>query len=210
MNRVPGKRRQTPRRKRGYHHGDLRRALLGAALDLLARKGPAALSLREVARRVGVSHAAPYRHFADRDALVAAVAQEGFEELARAMGAAVSGPAAPLDRMRAMGHAYVRFALERPAHFRVMFSMDADAREAYPALARAADNTYDRLLAEVRAGQRAGIVRDTDPEALADTVWAAVHGLAVLLLDGQLRRPETEPETRIDPMLDNLRMGLLA
>lgn len=210
MSKTPGKQRRGPRRRRAYHHGDLRRALVGAALDLLARKGPAALSLREVARRVGVSHAAPYRHFADRDALVAAVAQEGFEALARAMNDALSGHTASLDRMRAMGHAYVRFALERPAHFRVMFSMDAEARDAYPELAHAADQTYDRLLGEVRAGQQAGTVRDTDPEALADTVWAAVHGLAVLLLDGQLRRPETEPETRIDPMLDNLRMGLLA
>src|SRR5262245_4881527 len=108
-------------KKRAYHHGDLRRALLDAALELVSSKGVQALTLREVARRAGVTHAAPYHHFPSKEALFAAVATEGFRDLAAAMRAALSGRRGPFASLRAIGVAYVRFATEHPAHFRIMF-----------------------------------------------------------------------------------------
>src|SRR5258708_6887496 len=112
-------------RKKSYHHGDLRRALLDAALALLEKSGVEALTLREGARRVGVTAGAPYHHFADKEAIVASVAEEGFVELGEAMAAARDA-ADPASRLGAMGRSYVRFAVAHPAHFRVMFGKMVD------------------------------------------------------------------------------------
>ncbi|RAJ40030.1 TetR family transcriptional regulator [Kitasatospora sp. SolWspMP-SS2h] len=161
-----------------YHHGDLRAACLRAARELLEEDGSAALSLRAVARRAGVSATAPYRHYADRDALVSAVAAEGYAELAGHLAAAHPAPRTP-DDLAAVAVAYVRFALERPALFRVMFAEPCDPTDADRAAATAAVREYVR-----------GIVRDvfpgSDPEDLSTGVWAVVHGLAFLHLDGKL------------------------
>src|SRR5499425_3862321 len=104
-------------RHKPYHRKNLREAVLGAAIRLIAEVGPTAFTLREVARRAGVSHNAPYRHFRDRDDLMAAVAAEGFRELSRAMMEAAAPKSDALDRLRQAGLGYVRFALRRPAHF---------------------------------------------------------------------------------------------
>jgi len=109
------------RRAKPYHHGNLREALLGAAIRLIAEVGPTAFTLREVARRAGVSHNAPYRHFRDRDDLMAAVAAQGFRELTRAMIEAAAPKSDPLDRLKHAGLGYVTFALRRAEHFTVMF-----------------------------------------------------------------------------------------
>ncbi|MFH8934097.1 TetR/AcrR family transcriptional regulator [Streptomyces griseosporeus] len=161
-----------------YHHGDLRAACLRAARELLEEGGSAGLSLRAVARRAGVSPAAPYRHYADRDALVSAVAAEGYRELAGYLAAAHPSPTTP-EELAAVAVAYVRFALERPALFRVMFAEPCDPTSEERVQATAAISEYVR-----------GIVRAAFPEADADalstTVWALVHGLAFLHLDGKL------------------------
>src|SRR4051794_27635084 len=121
-----------------YHHGDLQRALVDAAVALLAEGGAAAVTLREVARRAGVTHAAPYRHFADKAALLAAVAEEGFRALHDAVArAGAEAPDDPLARLAASGQAYLRFAMSHPAHYRVMFGPDVAARE-HPELEGAA------------------------------------------------------------------------
>src|SRR5262245_23788463 len=104
-----------------YHHGDLRRALLDAALEILAEGGAAGLTLREVARRAGVTHAAPYRHFEDKAALLAAVAEEGFRAVYAEMLARSERVKDPVERLYQIGAAYVLFAVTHPAHFRVMF-----------------------------------------------------------------------------------------
>jgi AcrR family transcriptional regulator len=178
---------KSPRARPGtYHHGNLRQALVDAALELIADKGARAFTLREAARRAGVSHTAPYRHFADREALLAAVAEEGFRELGarmRAAGAAVADPAAGFA---AEGLAYVRFAVEKPSHFRVMFGGFIADPHGYPALARAGAEAYRQLVDGVRAGQDAGLIRAGDPEELALLPWSVVHGLAALLIDRQL------------------------
>ncbi|MFF7851584.1 TetR/AcrR family transcriptional regulator [Streptomyces sp. NPDC007910] len=161
-----------------YHHGDLRAACLRAARELLEEDGSAGLSLRAVARRAGVSATAPYRHYADRDALVSAVAAEGYRELAEHLAEAHPSPSTP-DELAAVAVAYVRFALEHPALFRAMFAEPCDPTSAERVAATAAVSEYVR-----------GIVRatfpDADAEALSTTVWALVHGLAFLHLDGKL------------------------
>ncbi|MDT9697958.1 TetR/AcrR family transcriptional regulator [Streptomyces sp. P17] len=161
-----------------YHHGDLRAACLHAARELLEEDGSAGLSLRAVARRAGVSATAPYRHFADRDALVSAVAAEGYRELAGYLAKAHPAPSTP-DELAAVAVAYVRFALDHPALFRVMFAEPCDPTSEERVAATAAIREYLR-----------GIVRATfphvDADALSTTVWALVHGLAFLHLDGKL------------------------
>jgi AcrR family transcriptional regulator len=152
-----------------YHHGDLKAAVLAAASEILAKQGLAALSLREVARRAGVSHNAPYRHFPNRDSLLAELAAEGFRRLRSAMAG---------KRGREMGEAYVRFALDNPALFRLMFSGQLPS-ESHPALRAAGTATYHSLVEAFR-GQPG--VPDADKTAAA--AWSLVHGLAQLLLDG--------------------------
>ncbi|MFF7755200.1 TetR/AcrR family transcriptional regulator [Streptomyces sp. NPDC007971] len=167
-----------PRSNASYHHGDLRAACLRAARELLEQDGGAALSLRAVARRAGVSPTAPYRHFADRDALVSAVAAEGYRELAQKLLAAHPAPASP-DDMALVAVAYVAFALEHPALFRAMFSEPCDPGSDERVAATAAISGYVDSLAR-RAFP--GVTSDALPTA----VWALVHGLAVLHLDGKL------------------------
>ncbi|MEU3524744.1 TetR/AcrR family transcriptional regulator [Streptomyces sp. NPDC038707] len=161
-----------------YHHGDLRAACLRAARELLEEDGSAALSLRAVARRAGVSATAPYRHYADRDALVSAVAAEGYRELAQHLAEAHPAPSTP-DELAAVAVAYVQFALEHPALFRAMFAEPCDPTSAERVAATAAISEYVRSI--VRA-----TFPGVDADALSTTVWALVHGLAFLHLDGKL------------------------
>lgn len=156
-----------------YHHGDLRSALLQAAAELLEEQGLASLRLREAARRAGVSHNAPYRHFPDRSALLAALAAEGF----RMLGEALEGKAG-----RGRGEAYVRFALAHPNRFRLMFGGQIEMGK-HAELQEAATRTYDGLVAGFRAqGDIA------NPERAAAAAWALTHGLAHLLLDGHFQQ----------------------
>jgi AcrR family transcriptional regulator len=161
-----------------YHHGDLHAACLTAALELLEEGGATALSLRAVARRAGVSPAAPYRHYADREALVSAVAAVGYRELAERLAAAHPAPSTP-EQLASVGVAYVEFALEQPALFRMMFSEPCDRDNEERVGATAAVSLYLREIV-ARCFPRA------DPEALAPAIWALVHGLAFLHLDGKL------------------------
>ncbi|MFF7474320.1 WHG domain-containing protein [Streptomyces sp. NPDC008092] len=171
-----------------YHHGDLRAACLRAARELLEEDGSGALSLRAVARRAGVSPTAPYRHYADRDALVSAVAAEGYRELAASLAAAHPAPSTT-DDLVAVAVAYVRFALDHPALFRAMFAEPCDPGSAERVEAAAVLSAYVDTL-----------VRNAFPggtrEGLATAVWALVHGLAFLHLDGKL--DASGPETVAD------------
>ena len=161
-----------------YHHGDLRAACLRAALELLEEGGATALSLRAVARRAGVSPTAPYRHYADRDALVSAVAAVGYRELAEHLATAHPSPSTP-DELADVAVAYVQFALKRPALFRVMFAEPCDPDSEERVAAAAAISAYVESIV-----QRS--FPGSDPKALATAFWALVHGLAFLHLDGKL------------------------
>lgn len=201
------KSKSTRRKSRGatYHHGDLRRALIEGSLELIAERGPEAFTLREVARRVGVSHAAPYRHFADRDALLLAVAEMGFAELlARGLAAqegveAGGSLALAQARLRSFGEVYLRFAAEHPAHYRVMFGRAISAPT--PGLRDAGEGAFALLEVQVR-GVLEALARAGEGEApsdrrvhdLAMAIMAGVHGLAMLALDGMLADVPVGPE----------------
>lgn len=176
-----------PNKRQSYHHGDLPRALLDAALQLIQEEGVRGFTLREVARRAGVSHAAPYRHFADKTALLAAVAEEGFRGLhARMQHACSQGTAETRGRLQVLGVEYVRFAVERPAHFDVMFSLHIAECDAFPDLQEIAQNTFTLLTEAILSGQQAGIIRSGEASLLAIAAWSIVHGLATLLINRQV------------------------
>ncbi len=167
-----------------YHHGDLPRALVEAALALVEAEGVSALTLREVARRVEVTHAAPYRHFKDKSALLAAVAEEGFKRLAQALVAARSAPSTD-DRRTAMGIAYLRFAIEHPAHYRLMFGVEAETAGTDGLRAAAAE-----LLAAVQQSGGAAPPAPVGGDSAPTSAWAEWHGLALLHLGGWLIQPD--------------------
>lgn len=157
--------------RRPYHHGDLRNALLDAARAILEEESLAGLSLRAVARRAGVSHAAPYRHFPNHEALLVELAIEGFAELRTEIVAAGATAGAESDRIANLGAAYMRFVARRPALTRLMFGPQLPNRNSFPTLGEAAD----AIGAEI-----GNALHDS---ALGLAVWAAVHGLATLILE---------------------------
>lgn len=173
---------------RAYHHGDLPSALVEAALALLAEEGEDALTVRGVARRVGVDHSAAYRHFEDKRALLAAIAQRGFEDLTAAIRAATA--AVPEDdppgRLMALAGAYVHFALERPAHFRVMLGPRLNDDGRFPGLERAVGDAFGVLKDEIAGGIARGVLADVPVLGAAGAVWSSAHGFAVLLLGGRI------------------------
>lgn len=205
---------------RAYHHGNLRRALLDAALDLFVERGAFDFTLRELARKAGVTHNAPYRHFAGKAELLSAVRDEGFAELARTCRAALEEARGDLRaRVRVLGEAYVRFAIAHPHHFRLMLHHplgddggDGDARgdggddgdggergdgvargEAFDLLSQALDEARDR-----------GVVRkDLSTRELTLGAWALVHGLASLIVAGHVPSDEARL-ARSFRMLDKL------
>jgi AcrR family transcriptional regulator len=157
-------------RGRAYHHGDLRNALLEAARKILEEDSLANLSLRAVARRAGVSHAAPYRHFPNHEALLVEIAIEGFAELKEELAAAARAPTAESDRIAKIGAAYMRFVARRPEVASLMFGPQLPNRDAFPALGAAADAVGNEIGTALH------------DSALGLAVWAAVHGLAMLIL----------------------------
>ncbi len=176
----------TLRRKRehSYHHNDLRNALLEEALVILRDEGDANFTLRDLARRVGVSHAAPYAHFADRRALLAAVAVRGYEGLCAAMSEARARAATPLEAFGEMGVAYVLFGWKHPAHYRLMFQAPELAKaDDLPELRAAEATAYAMLDETVRFGHRAGFVTSGDPTTDSIVSWSHVHGMTSLLID---------------------------
>lgn len=170
-----------------YHHGDLRQSLIDGAIALISTAGVSDLSLRQVARHIGVSHNAPYRHFEDKEALLAAVAEEGFKALTLTMETARQDtPPGTKAALTAIGSAYVRFALAHPAHYRVMFSEFRSNFHDYPSLAAAGQKAFMVLVSTIAAGQTAGIFKAADPWELARVAWSLVHGQALLILDHRI------------------------
>jgi AcrR family transcriptional regulator len=204
-----------PDGRRGYHHGNLREALIQAALDLIAKKGPAGFTFADAARSAGVSSAAPYRHFRDRDALMADVARRGFELFAEHLERAWNdGRPDPFTAFENVGRAYLAFARDEPAYYSAMFeaglSFDDD-----PALRQAADRGF-ALLRHASEVLCARLPPDRRPPALMTALhaWALAHGIASLFSrgDGGRRRLPMMPEELLEAgMLIYLRgLGVIA
>jgi len=190
------KRRKT-RKQGAYHHGNLQRALLDAALMLVEREGPKGVSLRAVARLAGVSPAAPYRHFAGKEGLLAAVAEEGFRAMSDDMQAASDAHKdVPLAEFRAIGLAYVKFAASHTSHFRVMFGPEVSDKSSHKGLREASERAFDIMVAAIADCQRPDLeAGEVNPRRLAVAAWSTFHGLATLLADGQLEEPvETDEQ----------------
>lgn len=178
-----------PRKKRSgaYHHGDLRRALVDEALRTIDRDGVDALTLRSIGDHLGVSRTALYRHFSDKPALLAAVGREGFRLLRETLTGAWLQHGRGRAGFEAMGHAYVRFATAHPAHYRVMFGGFIESCAKDEEFVKEATAAFQVLVDSLVEQQQGGLVRGDDPLLLARMIWALVHGIAMLVIDGQLR-----------------------
>jgi AcrR family transcriptional regulator len=178
---------KTPQRKASEARPpELRRTILDASLDLISREGLEAFSMREVARRAGVSHQAPYHYFADREAILAELVAEGFQLLHGEMHASISDLETPAARLRAIGGAYVRFAIKRTAYFKLMFRSELVRAEDHDRASKQADTAFDLLVAIVNDVARKKYGKE-DP-ALVLACWSLAHGLATLLLEGKLEK----------------------
>jgi AcrR family transcriptional regulator len=188
MSAMAGSTVKRPRRKRAgqYHHGDLRRALIDAALRTIDSHGVEGLTLRGVGEALGVSRTALYRHFPDKQALIAAVAREGFRTFRLALVEAWEHHGRGRAGFEAMGEAYLRFAIDHAAHYRVMFGRFVESGARDPELIEEGQGALRALVDALTEGQRQGWVRKDDPMVLAAFVWSVTHGIAMLAIDGQL------------------------
>ncbi len=195
---------------RSYHHGDLRRALIDAGLDLLDQGGVEALGVRAAARAVGVSHAAPVRHFPDMASYLAAIAVVGYGQLADAMDTARAKAPDPLEAFRVTGLAYVAFATKHPNRFRLLSHPLLADKSHDPELAAASARAFAVLSDVVAAAQDDGGVRAAPVEDVALAAWSLVHGLATLVVDDQLRAKgyKAKAPALAVTVLDQLYLGL--
>ena len=197
--------------RRGYHHGDLANAVLDAALRLVEAKGADGLSMREAARAVGVDPAAVYRHYDDKGAVLAALAARGFAEMARQMETRAARASDAEERFRAIGRAYVAFAVKHPAYFRVMFGpygAGSDGARSVEGVGETRRTPYALLL---DALEELGRVRElrvrVDTAALP--AWATVHGLASLMVDGAWRGgSQRERDAAVECVIDAAIAGI--
>jgi AcrR family transcriptional regulator len=192
---------KSKRTRRSYHHGDLKNALVDVALEQIARHGVHALSLRDVARRTGVSHTASYRHFSSKESLLAAIAEQGFRRLSTSMRAAIAPHAAdPAAALQASGVAYVEFGVSCPNHLSIMFGGQI-AQADYPGLAETSQEAYALLISIVKQGLETGRLRGSDERTVTLAAWSIVHGLAQLIAGGQLQPKDMPPTATRDIVL---------
>jgi AcrR family transcriptional regulator len=193
-----------------YHHGDLRRAVLEAAVAILAELGAEGFTLREAARRIGVSHRAVYRHFEDKLAVLSAVAEEGYRALEADMRAAIerSGAIEPAERLVALAEGYVRFARRERARYQVMFGPRLNADERFPALEIAIRDALRVVSHELKlaAPEASSLVR----RDAGITLWSSVHGFAALQLTGRVRLSDQHVTRYVDTVMRPVTLGVIA
>jgi AcrR family transcriptional regulator len=173
--------------RKTYHHGDLKNALIKAGIEILSKEGISGLSLRKVARKTGVSHAAPYAHFADRRALIAAISTEGYRRLYERIEA-IAGEYAnePARQLVEAAWAYVQFALDDPDHFKITLSGVVEKERDYPAFVEMSKKNFAAVVQIVEACQAGGVLDEGPSDLMAVSVWSLVHGLVSLILEGQI------------------------
>ena len=174
-------------KKKTYHHGDLKNALIKAGVDILAKDGVSGLSLRKVASKAGVSHAAPYSHFTDKQALIAAISTEGFRQLyERVSTVAEEYKTKPSMQMVEVAWAYVQFAMDDRDRFKVMFSGILEKEREYPEFVAEAQRNFQLVKMIVEANQASGVLRSGSSDLVALSAWGIIHGFVMLLLEGQI------------------------
>lgn len=191
---------QDPKAKTAYHHGDLRSGLLDAAVEVIQQRGVHGLSLRECARRLGVSHAAPYRHFKSKDALLVALVGQGFRWLVDAGKEAMSAVDDPRAQMDAYGVAYVHFALRRPVHHRLMFASELDGSLASSDDLVASQEAF--LLLHESAQHTVG--PNDDSMLAAYAFWSMVHGISMLILDGRIPPERIATKAQVTALTESM------
>ena len=185
-----------------YHHGNLWQTLVQAGIAILHEEGVHALTLRAVARRAGVSHAASYRHFADKEALLAAIAEDGFHLLVVGLADVLAHDYPDVETMiQEAGRRYVHFVLENPDHVRVMFSGLLVDYDKYPDLCESADQSFALLVEMIQRLQQAGKIAPGNPQLQGMAAWSMVHGLSSLLME-QSYPPELKEQIDIDRLTD--------
>lgn len=190
-----------------YHHQNLREELLAETAVMVAEGGVESVTMRGLAQRVGVSRTAPYRHFADKAALLTAVAEDGFKRLQQKMEAAANEENV-LQSFLQMGQAYIYFAIENPTHYRLMFGSDSFQRAEDEALTAVADEAFIVLQNVIELCQQKGFIKAGDPCLLGYATWAMVHGTASLLIDRQTH-DDIDVETFIDITYQTLATGMV-
>lgn len=185
--------------KNQYHHGDLKNALIRAGAEILYEEGVGALTLRKVAARAGVSHSAPYAHFTDKQALIAAISTDGFQKLFDLLSGTMAlhrdDPAALLLEV---AWSYLQFAQEDPARFKVMFSGILKEEHQYPELVAMSHKTFSLVVELVTLGQQAGLLHPGAQDAIAVSVWSLVHGFSALIVEGQISRSILQKSSQKD------------
>jgi AcrR family transcriptional regulator len=197
-----------PASRKGYHHGDLKQALMNVAEDLMAEKGPAGFTLADAARRAGVSAAAPYRHFPDREALMVEVARRGFQDFGAMLAAAGRDSAASPNGFKGMGAAYLAFARERPGAYAAMFV--GPLRMATPALQETGDRAFQLLVEGISRAFGGQAPPGADMLQLALQVWAISHGVATLAASGRIQgilgsSPEAVLTSAVEALIEGAR-----
>ncbi len=195
-----------------YHHGDLRRAMVDAALAVIGSEGgnPEQITLREISRRVGVNHRAAYRHFEDKTAVLAAVAEEGY----RALLTEIDRTLEPLrrataeKRLRALASSYVAFAIDHPSHYRIMFGRRLNEDGRFPVLEELIDRAYEVLAAEMRAGQERNELAEAPVREAVFGFWALVHGFSTLTLVRRIKVKRALLETWAQQVFNPFFAGL--
>jgi len=192
-----------------YHHGNLKETMVRTAIQVIEERGEASFTIRELAKSVGVSHAAAYRHFRSKRELLAQIAEEGFHGLQAAFDEMLRQNASRSCRARikGLGKAYVQYALQHPGHFRAMFHIELQAQSDFPSLKEAATRAFDSLLGAVTEGiERRELIR-RPARGLAIVAWSAVHGASLLLLDGQIDSPPG-PNEVVELVIERMDAGL--
>ncbi len=195
---------------------ELRERILRASVELIEAEGLAKLSMREVARRAGVTHQAPYHHFANREAILGEIVAQGFQTLCERIDRAVEiegqGPEVMIERLLAMGRAYVEFACDHPAHYRIMFRPELVNLGNCPRAQAEGTNAFMRLQRLVHEAVASGLPAHPSEEALLAFLWSVGHGLSYLILDGPLgkKMPETARDAQIAAVIGQLESFLRA
>lgn len=174
-------------RKKAYHHGDLKNALIEAGADILAKDGVSGLSLRKVAQKAGVSHTAPYAHFVDKQALIAAISTDGFRRLYESIAAAAQQyEGDPARQLIEGAWAYVQFAVSDTDHFKITLSGVVEKEKDYPAFVEMSQRSFALVVQIVEACQQAEVLKGGPPDLIAVGVWGLIHGFVSLILEDQI------------------------